>query len=629
MQNNITHSIEQFIKTVSSNPDYCSKQALKILSITGHIPVAYNIARGAGFCSYFARMAETIGVKESIPLRISGKGTKIHKILGLASIHLFKDGYLPPSLINVSDSVEKAINELSLLDYQVDDEEFKKATMMLTNLVNLLPSFLQVINSNAATFKPIVEQQFIDYRIHIRGVPDLILENKEQKKAIVIEWKTSPETPAEWEEAQVLAYALLAAMRLGYKPDEAISKILGSYNESSNEFSGVNILPVIIRPTTTEKAIIRPHPTFSGLAGEDLMQEFFNFKKLLYNVKLEAEHLTILTFNTYKLSEKEHEFIRKKCLAKTKTGYEVNSLRYTPTQLPKGYPKEQLRYPCKVCREEIKRACKYYYGRGFSKKEEPDSTMWGLRFRVYEKLESLLLPYRAIQQAFIERGDLLFENLINGCGLVYEVQGGYTYMDREVRPSSIEVRDRNRRISNVKVDLLDEIKEFNVKNFTVRAIRKIRSYEENNLPSSLREDKTALLIFMDCNNPLLSPNLFCKIDEVNFDEKERIEYVLGLPSYVFRYQFLLLKSYKDLAMNNDSKIILVEIGANLLHLELKIIDLLQRELSYSESSESTADTLLINSHLAEVKREFENEYFSSDSGLIHSLREIFARGARR
>jgi len=126
MQDSLIHSIADFVKGVTiSNQEYCSKTVKRILSTTGHVPVAYNVARGAGFCSYFARMVEAIGVKESIPLRISGKGSEIHKILGIASIYVFKDGVLPPPEHYIDEGLEDAINTLNV-NYDENGEIISK-----------------------------------------------------------------------------------------------------------------------------------------------------------------------------------------------------------------------------------------------------------------------------------------------------------------------------------------------------------------------------------------------------------------------------------------------------------------------------------------------------------------------
>jgi len=623
MQDNLIHSVADFVKdvTISSNPEYCSKTVKLILSTTGHVPVAYNVARGAGFCSYFARMVEVIGVKESFTLRISGKGSEIHRILGIASINVFKDGVLPPPEHYIDEAIEDAIKTLEISD----EKSVSIARLLLKNLIDNLNRFLNLIKSNNTPFIPIAEQQLIDYKVHIRGVPDLILENREQRKSIVVEWKTSPESVSEWEGAQVLAYALLAGRRFGFSPEEAMDAILGKYNESTNEFEELHILPVIIRPSTNPKVRIKPHPALWGLTGEDLIKELEKFKKLLFNVKLEAEHLTVLNFNTRRLSPGESKFISEKCLAKTRSEHKVNSLRLTPYQLPRGKPREQSKYPCIACNEGIRMACKYYYGSGFNVRDSFDKTMWGLRFKVYDKLESLLLEYKAIYDIFAEKGNLIREIIEEGKGLEYNSMGSYATINERVSPCSIEIIDKKRNISKVKIDITEKVIDVNTNNYTLTARRKLRGYERDGIPSTLRDGKPCMLVFLENDIPFLSINLFCRVDEVDVYE-DFVDYILGIPSSAFRYQFLLLKKYFETQMFKDVPIILLQVDANLLHLELRTIDLLQRTFDEDYKKIELKHKDVIMEQLKNNRKSYESAYFEDDSMLISQLREIIRRG---
>jgi hypothetical protein len=625
MQDSLIHSIADFVKGVTiSNQEYCSKTVKRILSTTGHVPVAYNVARGAGFCSYFARMVEAIGVKESIPLRISGKGSEIHKILGIASIYVFKDGVLPPPEHYIDEGLEDAINTLNV-NYDENGEIISKARLLLKNLIDNLNHFLNLIESNATPFVPIVEQQLIDYRVHIRGVPDLILENKDQRKAIVVEWKTSTESVSKWEEAQVLAYSLLAGRRLGFSPEEAMDAIMGRYDESSNKFEDLHILPVIIRPTTKQAARIKPHPVLWGLTGEDLSNELNKFRRLLYNVKLEAEHLTVLNFNTERLSYGESKFIREKCLAKTRDEHLVHSLRLTPYQLYRGKPREQNKFPCTICSDSIKKACKYYFGSGFNVRDNFDKTMWGLRFKIYDKLESLLLEYRALYEIFTEWGNLIYEIINEGKGLEYNIHGNYPFINERVGPCYIEIRDAGRTINKIKVDIVGEVMDINTNNYTVSVRRRVRSYEENSLPVTLREDKPCMLAFLENNIPLLSVNLFCRVDLVDISE-DYVNYILGIPSSAFRYQFLLLKKYFEMNMFKADPIFLLGVDANLLHLELRAIDVIQRTFDEEYVKIDLEHKDMIKEQIKDVKSSYESTYFGTDTMLIPQLREIIRLG---
>jgi hypothetical protein len=625
-QDDPIHSVADFVKRVTiGNHEYCSKIVKRILDITGHVPVAYNVARGAGFCSYFARMAEAIGVKESIPLRISGKGRDIHKILGIASIYVFKDGCLPPPEHYINDGIKHAINTLNVNNYNNDHEVVVKAKLLLKNLIDNLHTFLDLLKSNWSPFVPIVEQQFIDYRVHIRGVPDLILENKEQRKAIVVEWKTSNKSVSRWEEAQVLAYALLEGRRLGYSPEEAIDAILGRYDESTNEFKDLHILPVIIRPSTKRTTQIKPHPALSGLTGVDLSNALKRFKELLYNVKLEAEHLTVLTFNIMRLPVDESKFIREKCLAETKDGYKVHSLRLTPYQLPRGKPQEQEKFPCTACFDSMKMACKYYFGSGFNVQDKFDSTMWGLRFKIYDKLESLLLEYRAIYEIFAEKGNFIFEIIDKGKGIEYDIYGNYSFINERVGPCYIQVSNGKRPISKFKIDSIERVLNIDTTNNTIRLRRKLRSFEKDSIPSTLREEKPSMLVLLENNIPLLSINLFSKVDSVEIN-KDYVDYILGIPSSAFRYQFLLLKEYLEKEMFRNVHILLLEVNANLLHIELMAVDILQRTFDKKDDAIDLTHKDIIKELVKDIKSTYDFVWYKTDAMLIPQLREIFRSG---
>ena len=622
-------SILDFIESTSDrNQRYCVNLARQILSRTGHVPVAYNVARGAAFCSYFARMVESIGVKESVPFRISGKGKDIHRILGIASFYLFEDGVLPPQHHRIEECIETSISELkdlSLITNQQDWIDIAKS--MLANLVNNIPRMLQVLDSNHEPFDAVVEQQLVDYEVHIRGVPDLILENKEQRKAIVIEWKSSPNTPFDWEEAQVLVYSLLAARRLGFERKQAVEAILGKIDKATDTFTDLHILPVIIRPTTTATAVIKPHPALSGLSGPDLHKQYEEFKKLLANILIEAEHLTLLSFNIERFSPDEAKEAREKCVATTMDGHKVYSLRYTPHQLPRGRPMYQDKYPCTACIDSIRDACKFYYGRGFGNIDEFDKTMWGLRFKVYEKLESLLMPYRAVYDIFKQREkDIILEWIKEGHKIIWNEQ--YPRFVYE-GPPIIEIEvSRNRRLlsQKIKVDCVDNIEDENPIAKTLTLSRPLRQFEKDGLPAVLHEDKTGMLILLDNDQPLLAPNLFCRVEEVKIDDNS-VRYVVGIPSAVFDYQFVLFRRYLNLNKERRHDIFLIEMGVNLLQLELKAIDLLQRTMTESkDNEEDIKNPEILKEEINGLKQDFERNYYGEASSFVENIRQIIKQG---
>jgi hypothetical protein len=69
--------------------DPCKSNADGLLRLTGHLPKIINIATGAGFSIYKARLQEAIGVKNFISSINQEKGKAVHKLHGLAPLEIF------------------------------------------------------------------------------------------------------------------------------------------------------------------------------------------------------------------------------------------------------------------------------------------------------------------------------------------------------------------------------------------------------------------------------------------------------------------------------------------------------------------------------------------------------------
>ncbi len=72
------------------------ERAIDVLSltlrVTGHLPSIYAVSRGAGYCSYYARLVEAIGASRGYLMNaLSGKGSDIHKVAGLTVLRIFRD----------------------------------------------------------------------------------------------------------------------------------------------------------------------------------------------------------------------------------------------------------------------------------------------------------------------------------------------------------------------------------------------------------------------------------------------------------------------------------------------------------------------------------------------------------
>jgi hypothetical protein len=548
----------------------------------------------------------------------------------LASVYLFKDTLLQNDPAQIQESIQRSeivLMSRGLIKPEVTNDN--RPYLLLKNLVDIIPTCLEVLNwhyDDAYICLP--EQHLIDYQLHMRGVPDLVIENKERRKAIVVEWKTTPETPSKHEEAQAIAYSLLEASRLGYRNSDILNSILGRFDENNMTFTDIHILPIIIRPSTRRDVIIKPHPIFSGLTGEHLKEEYEKFRRLIYNVLIEAEHLTILSTNVEGITRDRLDTIRSRCIAKTRDGHEVFSLRYTPHQLPRGNPRRQGTFPCIACPSHMKEACRFYFGSKLGEASDFDRTIWEIRFRVYEMLEKILIIYKALYTIFENLGkDNALEGLKNGYEITWDVLSeipNYSYK----RLCRIVITRQGKELTRNRYDILEHFESTLLHNTASLSIpdvilkRRLRDYEEKAV-RTLNEGKSALLIFLDSENPLLSPNLFCRIDEVRISEsEEEVLYVLSIPSLVFRFSFLLtMELIKNRQIKLNSEILLIEADANLTHLELKAVDTLQRRFQ-DQGIEQPA----IMSMLNDVKEEYTDIYERDETSLNILLARMIAHG---
>jgi len=574
----------------------CLEIAESVLKYASHVPLVTNIARGAGFCYYYARIAESIGARhmpEQRVSRIAGKGSTIHKLLGILSLRLFSQGitYVLSQAHNVQTMIEEMLQVddfrqlLQILKSEINDTVLLASSLML-NLLSNLPRMLAIIGvDHSSKVFPIVEQQFIDYTLHMRGVPDLILEFPKEKAALVIEWKTTRETPSKHEEAQVICYALMEAVRLGYNTKEkAINAIIGelSRNGTYNTFrvNNVKVLPAIIRPV--QRGQIKPHPLmFTG--SNELEREYDSFKKLIYDVCLIAEHLTLLTTNIRAFSpiDRDFEGICTKMLTFNDREVQASIFRIKPSQIYCGFPKERNSFPCVTrngepfCYYNYEYGpCEFYFGRGFGEKTDFDRAMWSLRFKVFDEKEKMLLPYRCLHELFrIYPIKKVIEKIRNGEG--FEWHFGEAPYPSTIAKMQMKVYRRGKLLGSFRLDVLDECY---IEDDLIRGYRKLRPIEiDEGFYRVIPEGKPVLITIVDSWTPLLSIGTYGRIDEVEVrEEKNGVEYIIGLPSSALRYSMAIFREYLNIYPEKRNDILIFEINVDLLGAELQSIDAMQR-----------------------------------------------------
>lgn len=552
----------------------------QLLDKTGHLPIVTNVSRGAGFCYYYARLSEAIGVKKlwgHLADRIAGKGNDVHKIMGVASLRLFGGEMEPESVVELVDDVA---TELSGQLRQPEVDVVKDISKLLfTNLLSELPRLVEITSMNPDSVFPIVEQQFMDYQLHMRGTPDLILEDRKNRKAIVIDWKTSAETPAQHESAQVTAYALMAGRRLGMSKEDAVKAVLGQPRLDSSgrmtSIGDISILPVIVRPTTTRRAGLRPHPILFAKPDE-LQSRYEDFRNLAYDVCVEAQHLSLLLTDQWQITGVRPEETKVDMTIQGKP-QRVNVLRYSPRQLGRGKPSVQEKWPCRTrtggefC--NLLEPCKYYFGRNFADQDNYEAAMWSLRFKIFNINERDLLLYRAIFDTFENYGkDDVISKLQNGEGIRVTIGHAPTF-DSKLKMRLEAVRDKY--ANSFRMDVIDKLEPERDGLIGTRAVReferKSRRYRVVN------EGKPVLLSSVDCGAPLLSVGVFARVDEIEPGEHQ-IRYHLRPPSKILTYQTMLFHEYLKLDPKIGHNMIMFEANVDLTQMELGATDALQRAL---------------------------------------------------
>ncbi len=563
---------------MKENYSGCIQASTYLLEKTGHIPIVTNIAMGVGYCAYYAKLTEFIGVKSWMGYsvdRFSGKGKPVHQLMALTALDIF------PGTLNVKNISELLKSNFKYIEVygKKDSEEdvIQLAQKLFENLLSELPKLCDILGVSLENLIPIPEQQFVEFDLHMRGIPDLILEDAKNKKAIVIDWKTGPNPERIYsnEEAQVVAYSLIEGKRL-YKDYQA-SEIRQLLTDKQGKIS---ILPIIIRPTSN--GVHSPNPIILNDSGKVSLEKY---NKLISDVLLEAEYLTELLANSTRGGS-----IDTSKVCRTKFDWSEtpqNAIVVLPNQLYKGQPRSQKKYPCvnqstgkPIC--PVIKSCHFYYGRDFNKQEQYEKDMWKLRYNVLSKKEESLSSYKSIYNIFKYYSNPAFTTALawisKGNGFQYSAGTMPTMIERpqiiygsSSDPSSVSRLDPT--------EIMQESTDSS--GFLFSASRKIRSNEREAffvIPSG----KTILISLMDTGwNPFLAVSLFANIQNVEIKEG-RVEYQISVPSKVFRFQAEIFKRYIK-KFKIDKNIFLIEVGADLTQIELSAIDALQELLSDSNA----------------------------------------------
>ena len=595
--------------------EFCIDVVYEALKKACHVVKARSISMAAGFCTYAARLVESVGVKDSYISLLPGKGVLVHKALALSAPLIFND-YLKrnhvPGLNELKEVVQYAIETIKCIEPYVHNLDEKDVINTTTSLLNVFINEISIASSKLSLelgkCYALAEHYMIDFDLHIAGTPDLIIEClKSRPRSIVIEWKTYGTTPHEWEKVQVYTYALLEARRLGYGTRKGVRTKVdfeGLFNAiATDDPKDVAVVPVIIRTNGSYSN----HPAYPVAAHHVLSVE--ELKELLTKIVVAAAHLTLLRTDYVMLAGCSEEEFNKRCKIKIKD-YEGHLVRWTPRTLnfhgtPSNRDKSWVCNVCKKLHPLIYDACPLFFGKG-PEKDVIDVILWKYRYRIYSIHERALAPLKALHDIDIE---ILKEAINTGQTIEYDVdQRKYRLLRSDKKPRPVlkcittSIAKKRQVTLESRIDFFDEVKIPKGISFlsehgytlSVKLRRKIRSFEKEWLIETGREDtipriwsprlgKPVLVVFygdqtLKASSPAFSVSIFGRVADVEIDlnDFEHIEMVIEPISNAFRFQYLILINYAKYYDTLMQGALAIELNVDLTHMELQALYTIQR-----------------------------------------------------
>ncbi|MFZ8810628.1 MAG: PD-(D/E)XK nuclease family protein [Pyrobaculum sp.] len=513
----------------------CRNRLKEGLRASSHLVKAASVARAVGRCPFEARLIEIMGASDLAASTsvFPGKGQSVHQVLAVAVPRLFVDFIITrefdKALGAVESYVSNAYDELREARVPPLEEEARttRGDAVIRSAVEMARVFVQFMRQldakqilDVSEARVRAELQLFDYKMHVRGIPDLVVEEPAKRRAVVVEWKTSlgmegGATPSPDEIAQGYVYSIMVAHRLGFKDGaEAVEKCA--------------VFPVVIRDRGRKNpySISRCFNANSTRLSEE---------KILKEIKLAATHLILSMLNLKKV---DSSWDREKEKALCGSGGKV-VFRYVPEALRnKGYtlnPHVNTNYPCGSCR--LREACKFYL---FSKQnpDEVHQLAWRTRYRVYGVRENALLPFYSIAKMSWVRGFIRLE-------------GGARadFFER------IEV-DREK----LKADL----------------IRGVREEEDRRgVPLTVREGKPVTIFLGDSEEIIYSTSFSGNVDKV-LREGDELRVVVSFEGKFTKLSYFLLRDLLSREEKLSRGVVAVESNVDLTHIELMAIDAFQR-----------------------------------------------------
>ncbi|MEM4438735.1 MAG: hypothetical protein QW680_08890 [Pyrobaculum sp.] len=594
--------LDSYNYEIEANKEICKDIFRKALKMTSHVARATTTAWATGVCTYAARMMTTIGVRNII-LRegVPGKGVDEHKLLALSSLFLIhswsRDGQL-----DIASSINRAVQLLhGIIDENRINEIKERVFKILYHLSWLLPQIIKKMNIDKSNLRVYPELQLIDYSTHLWGVPDLVIEEPASKKAIIIDWKTDDASPTQREKYQIYSYAVLEAIRLGYRGFSGIVRAIAPEDPRESK-----IYVALIRPTHPYS----DHPLMPLAQRGNTAIPRNEIEERIKRILISAKFLTALVIdfgmmcckNSYKNYELSND-----CKVRLGQG-SYYALRLTPPFLPRGNPRSQNKYPCTVCpysnAASKLRECEFYFGT--TEKDNIDRLMWAFRYRVYRERERAMLPYKALYELSQRVGSLttLVSDLKNGAWYNVKIANGdvSVYRHTDTSKSRRKLRAHKNKCGLVEVEFeelqhsLDiRVGVYHLEWIGEEAILLHRDFLpcEKNIENEIghiyvpRERQPVLIVVPEnhVTNLTLGTSLYGRVEWVSLSGEEIFEKrcpgicVLVTPINVnLRFQFRLFKNWSQLY--GVDEVILAEIGADLTHIDLGTIHSLHMALKY-------------------------------------------------
>jgi hypothetical protein len=514
----------------------CRNRLKEGLRASSHLVKAVSVARAVGRCPFEARLIEVMGASDLAASTsvFPGKGQSVHQVLAVAVPRLFVDFIavreFDKALGAVENYVNAAYNELREARVPPLEEEARttRGDAVIRSAVEMARVFVQFMRQldakqvlDVSEARVRAELQLFDYKMHVRGVPDLVVEEPAKRRAVVVEWKTSlgmegGATPSPDEIAQGYVYSIMVAHRLGFK-------------DGAKAVEECAVFPVVIR----DKG--RKNPYSISRCFKTANSTRLSEEKILKEIKLAATHLILSMLNLKKV---DSSWDREKEKALCGSGGKV-VFRYVPEALRnKGYtlnPHVNTNYPCGSCR--LREACKFYL---FSKQnpDEVHQLAWRTRYRVYGVRENALLPFYSTAKMSWVRGFIRLE-------------GGARadFFER------IEVDEEE-----LKADL----------------IRSVREEEERRgVPLTVREGKPVTIFLGDSEEIIYSTSFSGNVDKV-LREGDELRVVVSFEGKFTKLSYFLLRDLLSREEKLSRGVVAVESNVDLTHIELMAIDAFQR-----------------------------------------------------